>query len=245
MLNVTPQASVTGEPTHKLSLYLTPWDPFLFPLQLTNLVHYWKSAECDTGLDTHSHPTLSICATIDCKSWPSMKGLLTYMCAQTVMIHDTRLGDWSCDGSGDLSPDFSEFVYVWSHVPFWKLYIVLTLRELTSLSQNINFNSPGILDEAMTWWLGGQHISWAQVRATWDLFLCPGGPVITQTPDMKLSWEWRSLCWALPMFVSLFLYPSALPLHLIVCNLVVTASAFHTHTIFNHLLINSTQECQY
>src|SRR6266436_8688606 len=35
------------------------------------------------------------------------------------------------------------FTYVWSLDLFWKLYIVLTLRELTSLSQNINYNSPG------------------------------------------------------------------------------------------------------
>ena len=47
------------------------------------------------------------------------------------------------------------FVYVCLHMFghltfFWKLYVVLMLRELTSLSQNINFDSPGILDEAMT-----------------------------------------------------------------------------------------------
>src|SRR5260221_10479858 len=33
------------------------------------------------------------------------------------------------------------FTYVWSLDLFWKLYIVLTLRELTSLSFNIDFNT--------------------------------------------------------------------------------------------------------
>ncbi len=33
------------------------------------------------------------------------------------------------------------FTYVWSHVLFWKLYIVPMLWELTSLSLNINFNT--------------------------------------------------------------------------------------------------------
>ncbi len=49
----------------------------------------------------------------------------------------------------DLFPCLFMFVYicVWSLDLFWKLYIVLTLRELTSLSQNINFNSPG-----NSWW---------------------------------------------------------------------------------------------
>jgi len=32
------------------------------------------------------------------------------------MIHDTRLGNWSCDRSGDLSPTFSKFVYVCLHM---------------------------------------------------------------------------------------------------------------------------------
>src|SRR6266436_10288681 len=57
------------------------------------------------------------------------------------MICDTR--------SGDLSSDFSTFVHiclclftcVWSHVLFWKLYIVPMLRELTSLSFNINYDT--------------------------------------------------------------------------------------------------------
>src|SRR6266436_3136788 len=67
---------------------------------------------------------------------------------QHVMIHDTRSGNRSCDGSGDLSPTFSMFVYVclclftcvWSLDLFWKLYIVPMLRELTSLSFNINYD---------------------------------------------------------------------------------------------------------
>ena len=66
-----------------------------------------------------------------------------------VTICDTRFGNRSCDWSGDLSPTFSEFVYVclclftyvWSLDLFWKLYIVLMLRELTSLSFNIDFNT--------------------------------------------------------------------------------------------------------
>src|SRR5258708_24643984 len=33
------------------------------------------------------------------------------------------------------------FTYVWSHVLFWKLYTAPMLRELTSLSLNINFNT--------------------------------------------------------------------------------------------------------
>ncbi len=67
---------------------------------------------------------------------------------QHVMIHDTRSGNRSCDGSGDLSPTFSMFVYVclclftcvWSLDLFWKLYIVPMLRGLTSLSFNINYD---------------------------------------------------------------------------------------------------------
>src|SRR5260221_9579863 len=66
----------------------------------------------------------------------------------SVMICDTRSGNQSCDGSGDLSPTFSMFVYVclclftyvWSLDLFWKLYIVPTLRGLTSLSFNINYD---------------------------------------------------------------------------------------------------------
>ncbi len=57
------------------------------------------------------------------------------------MICDTGLGNQSCDRSGDLSPTFSMFVYVclclltyvWSLDLFWKLYIVPTLREFTSI----------------------------------------------------------------------------------------------------------------
>src|SRR5260370_30775582 len=60
----------------------------------------------------------------------------------SVMIHDTRLGNRSCDWSGDLSPTFSEFAYVclclftyvWSLDLFWKLYIVPTLRDLLPLA---------------------------------------------------------------------------------------------------------------
>ena len=67
-----------------------------------------------------------------------------------VTIRDTRLGNRSCDRSGDFSPTFSMFVYVcwclftyvWSLDLFGKLYIVLMLRELTSLSFNIDFNTP-------------------------------------------------------------------------------------------------------
>src|SRR5258708_29531748 len=62
------------------------------------------------------------------------------------MICDTGSGNRSCDRSGDLSPTFSKFVYVclclftyvWSLDLFWKLYIVPMLRELTSLSFNID-----------------------------------------------------------------------------------------------------------
>src|SRR5258708_18359001 len=65
------------------------------------------------------------------------------------MICDTGLGNQSCDRSGDLSPTFSMFVYVclclftyvWSLDLFWKLYIVPMLRELTSLSFNINHDT--------------------------------------------------------------------------------------------------------
>ncbi len=69
-----------------------------------------------------------------------------YLCP-CVMIHDTRSGNWSCDRSGDLSPTFSKiclclFTYVWSLDLFWKLYIVPTLRELTSLSFNIDYDTP-------------------------------------------------------------------------------------------------------
>src|SRR5260221_9734064 len=60
----------------------------------------------------------------------------------TVTIRDTRSGNRSCDWSGDLSPTFSEFVYVclclftyvWSLDLFWKLYIVPTLRDLLPLA---------------------------------------------------------------------------------------------------------------
>ena len=66
----------------------------------------------------------------------------------SVTIHDTRSGNQSCDASGDLSPIFSMFVYVclclftcvWSLDLFWKLYIVPMLRELTSLSFNIDYD---------------------------------------------------------------------------------------------------------
>src|SRR5260221_1459797 len=60
----------------------------------------------------------------------------------TVTIRDTRSGNRSCDWSGDLSPTFSEvvyvclclFTYVWSLDLFWKLYIVPTLRDLLPLA---------------------------------------------------------------------------------------------------------------
>src|SRR5258708_5337902 len=57
----------------------------------------------------------------------------------TVMIRDTRLGNQSCDWSGDLSPTFSEFVYVcllmFGHLTFsGKLYIVPMLRDLLPLA---------------------------------------------------------------------------------------------------------------
>src|SRR5258708_15371034 len=59
-----------------------------------------------------------------------------------VTICDTRSGNRSCDWTGDLSPTFSEFVYVclclftyvWSLDLFWKLYIDPTLRDLLPLA---------------------------------------------------------------------------------------------------------------
>ena len=67
----------------------------------------------------------------------------------SVTIRDTGSGNRSCDGSSDLSPTFSKFVYiclclftyVWSLDLLWKLYIVPTLRELTSLSFNIDYDT--------------------------------------------------------------------------------------------------------
>ena len=66
------------------------------------------------------------------------------------MIRDTGSGNRSCDRSGELSPTFSMFVYVclclftyvWSLDLLWKLYIVPMLRELTSLSFNIDYDTP-------------------------------------------------------------------------------------------------------
>src|SRR5260221_7314464 len=83
-----------------------------------------------------------------------------------VMIHDTRSGNRSCDGSGDLSPTFSMFVYVclclftyvWSLDLFWKLYIVPTLRELTSLSFNINHDT--------------LILSWYDLPLSFPVFIC-------------------------------------------------------------------------
>src|SRR5258708_1538485 len=75
-----------------------------------------------------------------------MKNIWWYLVI--VMIHDTRSGNQSCDRSGDLSPTFSKFgcfclclfTCVWSLDLFWKLYIVPMLRELTSLSFNIDYD---------------------------------------------------------------------------------------------------------
>ena len=95
------------------------------------------------------------------------------------MIHDTGLGNWSCDRSGDLSPTFSKFVcvclclftYVWSLDLFWKLYIVPTLRELTSLSFNINHDT---LVLSLFVWGRPSDWCWAQV-CTWEPYLDYGG----------------------------------------------------------------------
>ena len=80
----------------------------------------------------------------------SMVQFTVWTGSDLVTICDTRLGNQSCDRSGDLSPTFSKFVYiclclftyVWSLDLLWKLYIVPTLRELTSLSFNINHDTP-------------------------------------------------------------------------------------------------------
>ncbi len=71
------------------------------------------------------------------------------------------------------------FTYVWSLDLFWKLYIVPMLRELTSLSFNINHDTP--INISFVWgrWLGGQLTCWAQV-CTWEPVLTMGELIITQ-----------------------------------------------------------------
>ena len=113
--------------------------------------------------------------------WDNMlesRGAITVPCCRTVTIHDTRLGNWSCDGSGDLSPTFSMFVYVclclftyvWSLDLFWKLYIVPMLRELTSLSFNINYDT--LILSLIVW---GRPSDWGAQVCTWEPYLDYGG----------------------------------------------------------------------
>ena len=118
----------------------------------SNVTHYWSCIMClivKIGL--------LLCFTIDieyclCKDWIVISlGLAVgnlYVCHN--LWHQIRWlimwwARWPVTGLFCVC--LCLFTYVWSHVPFWKLYIVLMLRELTSLSRNINFNSPG-----NSWW---------------------------------------------------------------------------------------------
>ena len=108
------------------------------------------------------------------------------------MIRDTRSGNWSCDRSGDFSPTFSMFVYVcwclftyvWSLDLFGKLYIVLMLREPTSLSFNIDFNTPIL---SLSVW--GRPGDWGASlyaepkSATWGFIWTMGEPIVTTGRD--------------------------------------------------------------
>ncbi len=64
------------------------------------------------------------------------------------------------------------FYDVWSHVLFWKLYIVPTLRELTSLSLNINFNT--LINMSSVW---GRPVT--------------GGPAYKLSPSLLLGSQFR------------------------------------------------------